>query len=1116
MSEEMLERLDILNEPDGDEADVEGEDDDDDLDVMFPENRLSTAQTESEQNFGSFEVSVQEEYDEGDIEEQGKPSSSQHINQLQLQQGNFHFAPSSFSFQPDINSLHSMGQGVRLGGASLEEYYGTCVHVKPEWSRKCTLVLTDSHLVLEYDDGDGFVEGEKESRRKSDLSGYELKDHDEVQLMNEALRPKAMRWNISETSHIYLRRYRLRDSALELFFIPSAGAMSGGSAFFAGSRSLFIDFGAGSWGNTRRDDAANAIMKRAPMQAVKQWPDRSGHFLHDELKKFTHAWSHGAISNFDYLMGLNCLAGRSFNDICQYPVMPWVLSNYTSEEVPDLTDRSNFRDLSKPMGALNEQRLEELLDRFTSFDDPTMPPFMYGSHYSTSAGVVCHFLLRLHPFSSLHRHLQSGHFDVADRLFSSVQRTWDMCTGRSAAEVKELTPEFYCNPAFLRNTNELKLGTMQDGEVLGDVILPPWAKGSPEKFVEVMRLALESDVCSEMLPDWIDLIFGKKQQGKSAIEANNVFFYLTYYGSVDVASIEDEALRHATELQIAHFGQCPMQLFYRRHAKKRSRENSAHHRRQTLSSLYDLNSVALVANRSIAEKQEEKEAQQTSEKQLEVVKQRPFSNAPMSYWVHLGAPPPGPHAPLVSIRLALTDRCLAVDSKGIFHFFRWAWKPEFKDEYSDDDEDDDGYTSEETSLAADIDIFRDAGCFVAQRELFSFRTIPRLPFASAVRNVMVCVSQTLFANRSLLLVLSDGDGKGALAMQLVDPVKGAIRGEVIVPAAHADRITTIKMDPIGTAAGQGGVGGELAIVGSADGSVSIWRFISSHFWPLRPRLRMMGHAGAAVHAVAISSSLGVCASVSSERCCLFDLGNGAMVRNFSPPQVGLNFFENIMVEGDDVLTTFADTHALSLSVLGFVIAVCSTKIMRKGELTKEVFSIELFTVEGRHMSSRVIQPHEGVPSNIIPTIDGRAVFVCAGRKISVLLVSTLQPLVVVDEWQLSTDGEHNDPSKHVVYDLDFGPTIARPVVAAAACSEGALRLHALQGISKWSQENQRTSVTTAVGNVLALPAQTVKNALGGVAGFGSKFMGFGREIGKEAVSAVKEREGGGFFFRKKG
>jgi hypothetical protein len=34
-------------------------------------------------------------------------------------------------------------------------------------------------------------------------------------------------------------------------------------------------------------------------------------------------------------------------------------------------------------------------------------------------------------------------------------------------------------------------------------------------------------------------------------------------------------------------------------------------------------------------------------------------------------------------------------------------------------------------------------------------------------------------------------------MQLVDPVKGAIKGEVIVPSSHADYITAIDMDPIG-------------------------------------------------------------------------------------------------------------------------------------------------------------------------------------------------------------------------------------------------------------------------------------------------------------------------------
>jgi hypothetical protein len=103
-----------------------------------------------------------------------------------------------------------------------------------------------------------------------------------------------------------------------------------------------------------------------------------------------------------------------------------------------------------------------------------------------------------------------------------------------------------------------------------------------------------------------------------------------------------------------------------------------------------------------------------------------------------------------------------------------------------------------------------------------------------------------------------------------------------------------------------------------------------------------------------------------------------------------------------------------------------------------------------------------------------------------------------------------------VYDVDFGPTLARPVVAAAGCSAGALRLHALRGISKWSHEHQRNTVSSAVGSVLSLPAQTVKNALGGVSSFGSSFFGSAKEISKEAFSVVKEREGGFFFRKKKG
>uniref|UniRef100_K3W8J6 BEACH domain-containing protein n=1 Tax=Globisporangium ultimum (strain ATCC 200006 / CBS 805.95 / DAOM BR144) TaxID=431595 RepID=K3W8J6_GLOUD len=264
-------------------------------------------------------------------------------------------------------------------------------------------------------------------------------------------------------------------------------------------------------------------------------------------------------------MALNTFAGRSFNDLTQYPVFPWVLSNYEDESL-DLSDARNFRDLSKPMGALNPARLEESWERYNSFDDPLIPKFLYGSHYSTCAGVVLFFLFRLQPFAELQRRTQGGSFDLPDRLFHSIRDTWNMCNSHMS-EVKELTPEFYCDGNFLRNVNKFPLGKRQDQHVVNDVQLPKWA-ATPEEFIRIHRAALESDHVSQHLHEWIDLIFGFKQRGKAALKANNVFYYLTYYGVVDLDRIKDPFLRESMELQIAHFGQCPMQLFGAPHPKR--------------------------------------------------------------------------------------------------------------------------------------------------------------------------------------------------------------------------------------------------------------------------------------------------------------------------------------------------------------------------------------------------------------------------------------------------------------------------------------------------------------------------------------------------------------------
>ena len=285
--------------------------------------------------------------------------------------------------------------------------------------------------------------------------------------------------------------------------------------------------------------------------------------LHLDIKEenMTLQWQNGMITNLEYLLYLNSAADRSFNDLTQYPVMPWVIQDYKSTKI-DLSDTSIYRDLSKPMGALDEERLKSLKNRTCDMPEPR---FLYGSHYSTP-GFVLHFLARKIPECMLC--LQNGRFDHPDRMFNSIPQTWVNVTTHHS-DFKELIPEFYLseNGDFLKNSRNIDFVIRHCGTPIGDVELPPWAN-SPEEFVQTLRKAIESEYVSKNIHLWIDLIFGYKQRGKNADLANNLFYHLCYEGSVDLDKIQDLEQRYALEIQIGEFGQVPKQLFTSPHPQR--------------------------------------------------------------------------------------------------------------------------------------------------------------------------------------------------------------------------------------------------------------------------------------------------------------------------------------------------------------------------------------------------------------------------------------------------------------------------------------------------------------------------------------------------------------------
>lgn len=447
---------------------------------------------------------------------------------------------------------------------------------------------------------------------------------------------------------------------------------------------------------------------------------------------------------------------------------------------------------------------------------------------------------------------------------------------------------------------------------------------------------------------------------------------------------------------------------------------------------------------------------------------------------------------MICVKACLGNRCVGIDDRGVVHFFKWVWKPE--------EDDSDNENVEEAPSTTKLD----RGCFVAQRELSNFRSLPRLPFIRrGDQPVMaVAISSQLYLMVSHLLILSDADGCGGLGLQFVDPKKGVIKTETVIPFIHSSRISAIAMDSIGAPSGKHSKGpsGEVAIVGSDDGTATLWRFIFNSHIPLRPRLRMRGHYGHKILSVAVSCSLNLCATVSKTRCCLFHIGNGALLRTFSVP-----------TSDDDSELTFANTQAICFSNQGYVILVCQSV---KEKNTS--YSIELFTLEGVHCGSFPLETIRGMPRKITAFAEGKAVCVCSGLGVSIHQISTLDPLKKLEEWRI-TDQDLSyftnplSPRKiPIACDIDFYPKIQpirtrhsnRPYAAIVACTDGALRIHALPGITKWASENQITSVSAAVGNALVKPAaNTIKTAVGSVKGFGTRFLGFGKEIGREVGGA---------------
>ena len=233
----------------------------------------------------------------------------------------------------------------------------------------------------------------------------------------------------------------------------------------------------------------------------------------NEFKKlnFIELWKKNEISNFDFINLLNKFSSRSFNDLTQYPIFPWLFNNYKNIFDLNTISKENLRLFEFPISAQNEKNRSIISNRFNDLK------YHHQIHYSTEA-IVLFYLVRISPFTENQILFQSNSFDNPDRLFISFNDVFNILENFN--DNRELIPEIFYLIEMYYNINLCFFGQKQNKEIVNNIKFPEKIFNA-SFFIYFCRLALESDLISEEINKWINNVFGVNQNNNENL---NVFF----------------------------------------------------------------------------------------------------------------------------------------------------------------------------------------------------------------------------------------------------------------------------------------------------------------------------------------------------------------------------------------------------------------------------------------------------------------------------------------------------------------------------------------------------------------------------------------------------------------
>ena len=235
-----------------------------------------------------------------------------------------------------------------------------------------------------------------------------------------------------------------------------------------------------------------------------------------EIQTILNLWNLGLFSNYEILSLINILSNRSYNDLYQYPVFPWLLFNNEKRDLKlpigqiikgNGVRKKLFEDTYNLMiEELKTNKEKELIDKSN-----ISKAYYYNTNYSNPF-YVCYFLIRLIPFCFSSIYLQGDFFDVYARLFNDLENSLENNLIQKS-DIKESIPEFYFLPELYLNLNKLNLKKLNQKLNKNIEKTENFDVKLNDTYIDyTIKLKNLLEEKKYKIKDWMLLIFGKDQK----------------------------------------------------------------------------------------------------------------------------------------------------------------------------------------------------------------------------------------------------------------------------------------------------------------------------------------------------------------------------------------------------------------------------------------------------------------------------------------------------------------------------------------------------------------------------------------------------------------------------